>query len=205
MGITEPTLKRLPLYYKIAKEAISEGNANISCTKIAQKLGLIPILVRKDLQQTGIIGRPKTGYSTSQLIEVLDKTLDYKNEKLAFLVGVGNLGNALINYSGFQEYGMKIVALFDGSKDKIGTKINDMEIYDIAEINQIAKKIDAKIGIITTPALYANDIALRLIDAGIKALWNFAPTRLDVPEDVIVENVNLSVSLSVLNSKIYNN
>ncbi|MGI6212968.1 MAG: redox-sensing transcriptional repressor Rex [Christensenellales bacterium] len=202
MGISEPTLRRLPLYYKAALEEKENGETYISCTIIAQKLDLIPILIRKDLQQTGIIGRPKIGYSLDELIQVLENTLGYKHNKKAVLVGVGNLGTALTNYPGFEQYGLTIAALIDSNPDKIGKKIKDMTICSPSDIKKEAKRISAQIGIIATPADTAQQVAQLLVDAGIAAIWNFAPIRLSVPDNIVVENVNFAVSLSVLNSKL---
>ncbi len=202
MGIPDPTLRRLPLYYRIALEEKENGEENISCTIIARKLELIPILVRTDLQQTGIIGRPKTGYVLDELIQVLEKTLDYKNNKKAILVGVGNLGKALTNYPGFKQYGLSIAGLVDNDATKIGDIINGMTICATKDTKCEVKRIRAKVGIITTPAQVAQEVADMLVEAGVSAIWNFAPIRLSLPDNIVVENVNFAVSLSVLNSKL---
>lgn len=202
MGIPEPTLRRLPLYYKIALEEKDNGEENISCTVIARKLELIPILVRKDLQQTGIIGRPKTGYVLEELIQVLEKTLDYKNNKKAILVGVGNLGRALTNYPGFKQYGLSIAGLIDNDVSKIGNIINGMTICAPEDTKSEVKRTRAKVGIITTSAQVAQEVAEMLVRTGILAIWNFAPIRLSLPDNIVVENVNFAVSLSVLNSRL---
>jgi len=202
MGIPEPTLRRLPLYYRIALEEKESGEENISCTVIANKLELIPILVRKDLQQTGIIGRPKTGYILDELIQVLEKTLDYKNNKKAILVGVGNLGRALTNYPGFKQYGLSIAGLIDSDQTKVGDIINGLIICAPEDIKKVVRRTRARVGIITTPADAAQEAADMLIGAGVAAIWNFAPIRLSLPDSIVIENVNFSVSLSVLNSRL---
>ncbi|MCP4568702.1 MAG: redox-sensing transcriptional repressor Rex, partial [FCB group bacterium] len=178
------------------------GRDIVSSREIAAKLGLDPIQVRKDLQFTGVIGKPKVGYVIDNLISLIESFLGWDNTSSAYLAGAGNLGTAILGYEGFRGYGVDIVAVFDNDSRKIGTEINSYEVYDIEKITGLAERMNVNIGIITVPAADAQDVADRMVRGGIKAIWNFAPVKLNIPDNVIVENEQLSTSLAVLTSKL---
>lgn len=201
-SISKPTLMRLPMYYHYLIKLRDAGVKNISCTTIATALGLIPIQVRKDLQNAGAVGKPKVGHDVSNLVSIIQYTLGYNNSNDAFLVGAGNLGQALIGYKEFEKYGMEIVAAFDTSVLKIGNMYFGKTVFSTTKFKDLAKRMNIKIGIITTPSKYAQNIADMMIDAGIIGIWNFAPVHLVIPESIFVQNENLAVSLSVLLNKI---
>lgn len=200
--ISEPTLRRLPLYYQYLIIKKQDGITDISCPQIAEALELTSIQVRKDLQSTGIVGRPRVGYSINEVITILSDLLGYVNTKEALLVGVGNLGLALLNYDGFSEHGLNIAAAFDKDKNKIGKIYNGKRIYSISKLPHILRRLNIRIGIITTPPEEAQEVCDQMVSSKIKAIWNFAPIHLNTPEDVIVENVNLTASLAVLSNKL---
>ena len=150
-------------------------------------------------------GKPKIGRSIDELITDIEEFLGYNEESDAIIIGTGKLGNALLNYSGFPAQGINIVAGFDNDPQKIGKKVNGKMIYDIRNIDFILPKINAKIAIITTPASVAAEVANILVEAGIKAIWNFVPVHLNVNDDVIVENVDLAASLAFLSYKMKEN
>ncbi len=199
--ISEPTLRRLPMYYQYLKKQNENGREYISCTHISDALDLIPVQVRKDLQNAGAVGKPKIGYEVKTLIEIIEDTLGYNNIDEAFLVGMGNLGQALSAHKGFEKCGMEIIATFDTSPLKIGRDYFGKRVFPLNKLINLAQRMNIKIGIITTPANNAQEVADLMVEAGIKAIWNFAPVHLNTPDDVYVQNENLASSLSVLLNK----
>ncbi|MBN2738416.1 MAG: redox-sensing transcriptional repressor Rex [Spirochaetales bacterium] len=193
-----PSLRRLPGYHHFLKQLTELKEEYVSATTIAQELKLIPIQVRKDLAYTGIIGKPKVGYPVKELIIAIEEFLDWNNTKKAFLVGVGDLGRAIIKYQGFHKLGVEIIAAFDSSPEIIGSTIGGIKILHVDKLTTLAKRINVKIGIITVPEDAAQSIADKMIVGGIKGLWNFAPVKLKIPRDIVVQSVNLAASLSVL-------
>jgi redox-sensing transcriptional repressor len=198
--ISQPALRRLPGYYQYLRKQLNQGLDTISCTTIADELGLNPIQVRKDLQMTGAIGRPKIGYHVAATLEALEKCLGYNNTKDAFLVGVGNLGMALLGYEGFKAYGLNIVAAFDTDPAKIGFECRGRIIQPLAKFSNLAQRMNIQIGIITVPPQEAVQTSILMVNAGIKAIWNFAPVHLNLPAGIIVQNENMAASLAVLSN-----
>lgn len=199
----EPTLRRLPRYLHLLIDLKAKGVQEVSSTTIANELGLDPVQVRKDIEYTGIIGKPRMGYYIDELIKALSKFLSWDTEQKAFLAGAGNLGSAMLGYKNFINYGLNIIAAFDKDPIKITTKIYDIPIYDIKELTNMAKEKKIEIGIITVRANSAQDVANRMVEGGIKAIWNFAPVHIKVPKEVIVENAQLSIGLSFLKRKMF--
>lgn len=187
-------LNRLPKYLRILKEKQLNNVQNISSTLIAEELELNPIQVRKDLALVSKTdGKPGVGFEINSLIADIEKFLGVNNSRNAIILGAGRLGQALINYNGF-ENDINIMMAFDN--DKI--KCDDKKIF---HINSLEKKIienDIHIAIITMPANNAQEMCDRLVKSGIKAIWNFAPINLKVPEDIAIKNEDLSTSLLVL-------
>ncbi|MEN6644977.1 MAG: redox-sensing transcriptional repressor Rex [Armatimonadia bacterium] len=198
----EPTLRRLPSYYRFLTELAHEGRALVSCTHIAHEFGLDPTQVRKDLAVTGITGKPKVGYEVPSLIEAIKQFLGWDNVTEAFLVGAGSLGTALLGYEGFKEHGLNIIAAFDVDEGKVGQKLHGKQVLPLSKLSNLAQRMHIHLGIITTPAAAAQQVADLMVDGGIKAIWNFAPASLKVPSSVIVENQQLASSLAVLSSKL---
>lgn len=201
-SIPKPTLKRLPIYYQYLNKY--KDNDYISCTVIADALGQSPIQVRKDLQLTGAIGKPKIGYEIDYLIDTLSNFLGYKNINDAFLVGAGNFGKLLLNYNGFKEYGLNIVSAFDKDTDLVGTQINNINIFNITKFEDLVSRMNIKIGILTVSSNEAQNIADLMVKAGIEAIWNLTQAQLELPKDIICKNVNLRKSLSQLLSLLSN-
>jgi redox-sensing transcriptional repressor len=204
LKVPEPTLRRLPLYYQYLKKELALGNEFVSGTDIARGLDLTSIQVRKDLQATGAVGKPKIGYHIESTIKCIEKNIGYNNNKDAFLVGAGNLGKALLGYEGFQGLGLNIIAAFDTDPEKIGSEFRGKSILDLEKFPELVKRLGIKIGIITVPATEAQSVCQLMIESGIKAIWNFAPVHLSVPEQIIIQNENLAASLSVLSKKLLN-
>lgn len=193
-----PTIRRLPSYLRLLKQLRVDGAQKISCTRIASELDLDSTQVRKDLALTGITGRPRIGYELSPLIEAIENFLGWNEISDAFLVGSGSLGRALIGYDNFRNCGLNIVAAFDVAEGKIGQDIFGRKIYHLKDMPGMAKSMGVKIGILTVPAQSAQEAADIMVASGIAGIWNFAPAKLDVPESVLVENVELVSSLAVL-------
>ena len=200
--VPENSLRRLTRYHHYLKNFTTADTQYISCTKIAVELNLVPIQVRKDIEMTGMSGRPKVGYEITQLMKAIEVVLGWDNIEEAFLVGAGSLGRAMLGYQGFAEYGPKIIAAFDHDQSKVGTKINKVSVLDIRKLPSMTKRMQVKIGIITVPAEAAQTVAEIMVDAGIKAIWNFSPAQLSLPGDIIVQNENLIASFSIIAKKL---
>ena len=191
------TLRRLPLYLHYLKSIRSEL-PRISATVLAEALGFNDVQVRKDLGSVSGNGRPKKGYETDALIADLEKYLGCNSRTPAVLIGAGNLGRALLSYGGFSDYGLEIVAAFDASDAVVGTSAGGKTVMSMGRLGDTCERNSVRLGIITVPAAGAQNACDRLVGCGVKAIWNFAPTTLKVPCDVLVENENLASSLAVL-------
>ena len=195
--ISKAVLKRLPGYLSYLK-SIPEGTSPyISATALANALGMGEVQVRKDLAMVSDGGRPKIGYLRESLIEDISQFLGYDNTTDAILVGAGKLGQALLGYSGFDAYGLNILAAFDVAADKRQSE-GEKPIYPISQMESFCRANKVLMGIVTVPAQYAQEVCDQLIACGIKAVWNFAPTHLDVPSNILVQNENMATSLAVL-------
>lgn len=202
-AIPEPTLRRLPIYYQYIKKFSQENKSDfISCTRIARDLHLIAIQVRKDLEYTAAQGKPKIGYCVSDLLRAIECFLGWNNTTEAILVGSGHLGAALLGYNGFKDYGLNIIAAFDSDTRKIGKEIHGRKIFSIKKMPSIIKRTNIKIGILTAPGGVAQELADLMIDAGIRAIWNFAPTKISASSEVIIQHENLASSLVVLSKRL---
>jgi redox-sensing transcriptional repressor len=201
-SIPQPSLRRLPQYHHYLVELEARGVSRVSCSVIGRDLGCIPVQVRKDLQYTGIIGKPKTGYSVSELIQAIETFLGWNNVNEAFLVGVGNLGTALLGHERFSKFGLRIVAAFDTDPAKVGQWVHEKAVLSLDKLADLAPRMSIHLGIITTPAEVAQAVADEMVKGGIQAIWNFAPVKLKVPEHIIVHNEDLYNSLASLSWKL---
>jgi redox-sensing transcriptional repressor len=201
-SIPKPSLARLPQYHHYLMDLAAKGITSISCSVIGRDLGLIPVQVRKDLQYTGIIGRPKTGYLVAELIQVIETFLGWNNINEAFLVGAGNLGTALLGHERFSKFGLRIVAAFDTDQAKVGEWVHGKAILSLDQLCDLAQRMSIHLGIITAPAEAAQVVADEMVKGGIQAIWNFAPVKLKVPEHIIVHNEDLYSTLASLSWKL---
>ena len=203
--ISEKQLERYPIYLKYLLDERDSGSINISSPKIAKDLSLSEEQVRKDLQAvTKNSGKPKSGRDINELIHDIQVFLNYDKLTKACVVGVGHLGQALLNYSGFNNFGLDIVTGFDVDSELIGKKINGVEV---CSIYQIASKIEEKqieVAILSTPSEVAQEVANRLVNAGIKGIWNFVPVHIKVNNNVAIENINMASSFAILKHKLQN-
>lgn len=198
----EPSMRRLPAYMHVLSRLMKEKRLFVSCTYISEQLRLDPTQVRKDLALTGIVGKPRVGYSVEELIGKIKAFLGWDIQRKAVLVGVGSLGTAILGYQQFRLYGLNIVAAFDRDPSQISRKIFGVDVYPVEKLPEIAVQSQIELGIITVNADSAQEVADLMVRGFIRGIWNFAPKPLDVPDDVIVENALLSVSFGVLTSKL---
>ena len=195
--ISKSVLKRLPGYLAYLKNMPENAPIHISATALANALGMGEVQVRKDLAMVSDGGRPKIGYLRESLIEDIEQFLGYDNTTDAVLIGPGKLGQALMAYKGFDEYGLNSLAAFDAHPNRDRTD-EGKPIYHISELAKFLRTNKVLMGIITVPAEAAQEVAHQLIAGGIKAIWNFAPTHLDVPSNILVQSENMATSLAVL-------
>lgn len=199
--VSKATMGRIPMYLNFLKNA-KHNTENISATAIAKQLGLGDVQVRKDLASVSGAGRPKTGYNVDNLIESLEKFLGLDEVSNVVIIGAGKLGRAFLDYTGFKEYGLDIVAAFDTAVVTKEVTDSGKLIYPMADFQKFCRENDVKIGIITVPASSAQQVCDLLAENGIKAIWSFAPCSLSVPEGVSVQYENMALSLAYLNKKI---
>jgi len=200
--ISKTLLKRLPVYLNYLK-SLPEGNENISATAIANALNLGHVLVRKDLAKISGEGRRRTGRSRMELIQDIEQYLDYTSATTTVVIGTGALGQALLDYSGFEASGLNIMAAFDPNPT-VKCSPSGKPIYSMSRLESFCKCYDVRIGIIAVPAETAQRVCDGLIACGIHAIWNFAPVRLTVPEDVVLQSENFAVSISSLRMRLKN-
>ena len=201
-SIPKATLGRLPLYLQYLKSLPEEKGATISATAIAKGLSLGDVQVRKDLAAVSGMGKPKIGYEREALIRDIESYLGYKKLTNAVLVGAGKLGRALLDYDGFEEFGVKIVAGFDCNDQAIQIGKSTQTILPIKDITAYCAEHDVKLGIITVGQGSAQDVCDRLVASGIEAIWNFALCPLKVPSGVLLKQENLALSLAYLKGQI---
>lgn len=202
ISIPLPTIRRFPAYLRILKEHADEGEYWISATTLAEELGLKPIQVRKDMACTGVEGKPKIGFEVRALILAIEHYLGWDNTSDAILIGAGNLGSALIGYKGFENYGLHIVAVFDADEKKVGRKLGDITVRSMDTLQETIDRLGINIAILTVPAESAQDIAERLVAAGIMGIWNFAPKSLKLPDHIAIQRTDLATSFAELSSKL---
>ena len=195
--ISKAVLKRLPGYLSYLKSVPKNGTPYISATALASALDMGEVQVRKDLAMVSDGGRPKVGYLRESLIEDISQFLGYDNTTDAILIGAGKLGQALMGYSGFDAYGLNILAAFDAKPFATVTD-EGKPVYHIDELERYCSDNNVLMGIVAVPASNAQAVCDRLVSCGIKAIWNFAPTHLDVPHHILVQNENMATSLAVL-------
>jgi len=200
--IPEPSLRRLPLYHQILELELENNTEFISCSKIAEMLDFTPIQVRKDLSYINLIGMPKKGYKVIELKDEIENFLGWNRNDEAFLVGAGNLGKALLSYAKLKDKGLTITAAFDKNKNLAGENFFGVTVFDISKFQELTYRMKIHIGIITVPAPEAQKVADIMVKSGIRGIWNFAPSKLNVPEKIIVQDVNLSSYLAVLSQKL---
>lgn len=196
--ISRSTIGRLPLYLRCLAQLSSQKVWVVSSEELGRLAGTNAAQVRKDLSYLGEFGTRGVGYDVGKLTSHLSKTLGLNRKRYTVVVGVGNLGSALLKYKGFRKKGFEIVAAFDKEPGKIGKRVGGVAISDINQIEQALKGKRVDVGVITTPASVAQAVADQLVAAKVPAILNFAPVSINVPKQVSVRQVDLSVELQIL-------
>jgi redox-sensing transcriptional repressor len=192
------TIQRLPLYLRCLVQASAMHMPVINSAQIAEMAGTNAAQVRKDLSYLGEFGTRGIGYDVDGLINHLSRQLGLTEHRRVAIVGYGRLGSALQSYTGFEERGMKVVAVFDTDPAKIGTTVDGVRVDSLDDLTEVAQREGVEIAVITVPAAHAQSVADQLIAAGVRSMMNFAPVRLHVPEGVEVRQVDLAGDLQVL-------
>lgn len=200
--IPEATVMRLSVYSRYLHQLIDDGVKSVSSDEIARAVGVSSAQVRKDLAYFGEFGTRGVGYKVDELYGHLMKILGLDRRWNTILIGAGKLGSALALYQGFNNRGFIISAILDANPDRIGTKLGEVEVESLDMLAQRVEENDITIGIVTVPAAAAQDVTDKLIDAGVKAILNFSPRVIKVPNKIILRNVDLSVNLEVLSFNI---
>lgn len=200
--LPEPTLRRLPWYLAYLSTLHNESADYISTTRIAEALDVDPSRIAKDLSFLGLRGKTRIGYQIESLEKALRDYLGFDRRHNALMFGAGSLGGALIADSGLNRYGLNIVAGIDSNPAIIGTVIGGVRIYAPADIEALVRDLDIKIGIIAVPVEAAQEVADSAARAGVKAIWNFTPSRIRVPEGVVITNTSIYSHLAVMYNRL---
>jgi redox-sensing transcriptional repressor len=196
--VPEPTLRRLPWYLAYAKLVHKQGELHLSSTQIARNIAVDASMVAKDLSYVQIAGRTRVGYDVKELVDVLESFLGFTRTHQAFLFGVGSLGGALMHDNGLEQFGLEIVAGFDVKFELSGTSINHIPIHHTDRFEELQKQTGVNIGILTVPVEKAQQVADLMVQGGIKAIWNFTPYRIVVPDYIVVQNTSIYAHLAVM-------
>ncbi len=192
-------LERLMRYYRFLSESsFKKPPQTITSAQIAEALDIDPTQVRKDFGTIGLLGIGRVGFDVCEVCRAIRFNLGFDQRQEAVLIGTGHLGTALLAYSGFESYGLHIVAAFDSDSDKVGGEIAGCAVKPMRAMKPYIKRRGIRLAILTAPHEVAQKLADRLVSAGIKAIWNFAPTRLTAPPDVLVRDEHISLGLSVI-------
>ncbi len=203
-SISKATIARMPLYLRFFQEESSKGNQYVSSTVIAQSIAVSSVLVRKDLALVSSeSGRPRLGFSVNRMIVDIEKFLGYDAISDAVVIGAGGLGRAFLGYEGFGGNGLNILSAFDVNPAVIGKTVAGKPILAMDELESFVKAHDVQIGIVTVPKDSAQEVVDKMVQAGIKAIWNFAPSPLRVPKEVVLKTEDLASSLAMLAGKLY--
>lgn len=196
------TLKRLPQYLEALYRFKKAGLKMVSATKIAVFTDVHMTQVRKDLAYTGVVGIPKVGHRIDELIKAIEQCLNWNDVSSCFLVGVGHLGKALMGYQELSRKGLRVIAAFDNDPVLSGTYLHGIPIYGMDKFANLLSRMHIHIGILTVPADAAQEVADKMVENGVIAIWNFTPVKLNLPEHVILENIDMSASLAVLSRRV---
>ena len=196
--IPEATVARLPVYLRALQEISAEQASTISSERLAEMAGVNAAKVRKDLSHFGSYGTRGVGYDVEFLLFQIRRVLGLTHDWPTVIAGMGNLGQALANYGGFQDRGFVVAALIDTDRAKVGTAIGDLTVDHPDDLARIVAERKITIGVIATPAVAAQEVADRMVAAGITSILNFAPTVLSVPDGISVRKVDLAVEMQIL-------
>ena len=196
--LPEPTLRRLPWYLAYVKMLDSRHEEYVSSTQIAKRLNVDASQIAKDLSFLNIKGKTRIGYEVHPLTKAINEFLGFKHRHNAFLIGAGSLGSALIRDLGLMQFGLNIVAGFDINPDIVGKKMGDINIYNLDELPAKQRSTGVSIAIIAVPFENAQDVANKLVESNIKAIWNFTPYRIKVPRNIVLQNTSIYSDLAIM-------
>lgn len=197
-----PAIRRMPTYLHKLDLLAAENEETVSTTKLAEYMNLDPVIVKKDFELTNVKGQPGVGYRTTDLIEGIRKYLRWDQLYNATLIGVGALGSAILGFTEFQEFGMKITSVFDSNPDKIGTYIHGHEVLAVDRMKEILDPDPPRIAVLCVPTSCSQMVAEQIVALGVKAIWNFGNVSLSLPNDIIVQREVLAGGFAVLSSKL---
>lgn len=197
-SVSVQTIRRLPQYLRVLCDLHGYGRELVSSTDLAEETRLPPIVIKKDLQAVGAPSKLRSGFKVKGTIEAIENFLGWDNLNRAFLVGAGHLGAALLGFSGFKNHGLELVAAFDTHPERVGEEINGVHVWHTAQLKGVIEEKNLKIAVLTVPGPAAQGITDTLVACGIKAIWNFAPVKLSVPPDVVVQQEDIASGLAEL-------
>lgn len=197
-NVSMAVIKRMPKYYRYLGELVKNDVDRISSKELGEKIGFTASQIRQDLNNFGDFGQQGYGYNVKELHNQIGAILGVGKEYNAVLIGAGNIGQAIANYSRFTDIGLGITAIFDANPKLVGMRIRDVEIKDIDELKGYLEENHIDMGILCVPRINAQKVCDVLVNGGVRGIWNFAPIDLHVPETVKIENVHLSESLLTL-------
>ena len=198
MAMPEPTLRRLPWYLAYVRLLEQRNIEYVSSTQISKEINVDASQIAKDLSFLNIKGKTRIGYEVRKLVKELTDFLGFKSSHEAFVIGVGSLGAALIQDVGLSQYGMNIVAGFDVDPKLVGTDVCGVHIYDMSELAARQREYGVSIAILTVPVEYAQDATNLIVESGLKAIWNFTPFRIKVPDDIVIQNTSIYAHLALI-------
>jgi redox-sensing transcriptional repressor len=202
--IAESTVRRLSLYLRFLEHFAAQGHTTVSSAELARRGGTTSAQVRKDLSFFGSFGKRGLGYSVPELTAKIRDILGLERTYRVVLVGAGRIGSALAQYPGFRQRGFNVTAIYDTDPKKVGGRWNGLVVRDVRHLEGDLKRDPSDIAILVTPAEAAQEVANRLVHAGVKAILNFAPVQLEVPSDVAVKSVNMAIELETLSFSLAN-
>jgi redox-sensing transcriptional repressor len=203
--IPEVVIERLPVYARALAALQARGLDVVSSQELGDQLGVTPAQIRKDLSYFGRFGKQGRGYSVNRLMEELRQILGLDRSWSMVLVGVGQLGHAILQYGGFAPQGFHVVEAFDASDGEVGKRIGSLEVRHVSELSEFLRTRHVNIGIVAVPAAHAQEVINTLVQGGIKAILNYAPIAPQVPEDVHIRQIDPVLSLQSMTYYLKNN
>lgn len=197
-----PAVKRLPAYLQLLRELQADGHEFVSGTVLAETHDMEPVIVRKDLQLTGVTGTPRRGFRVNELIAAIEHFLGWDSPAKAVLVGVGNLGSALLGYRGFDDYGLRIAGAFDRAPARVGLSVHGRKVQPMEKLVTFVRATGIVLGVLTVPGTDAQEASDLMVQAGIRGIWNFTPVKLKVPDNVVTQKEDLAEGLAVLSRRL---
>ena len=204
LDVPKAVVNRLSLYLRELRHLLRAGKTTVSSSELGSLLGITDAQVRKDLAYFGHFGHPGIGYRCEELINAIRSILGTDQEWTVAMVGIGNLGRALLGYRGFVDQGFHVVAAFDSNPEKLNGQIEEVPVYHIGRLAEVVRQHNIRLGLICVPAATAQKVADRLVEAGVEGIVNFAPVTLSLPEEISLVSVDLSTELEQLSFSVAN-